>query len=76
MSVGEEEKPEILSIKKSVGQEYHFHYNRDERLKLKNEDGGKDGKKSRRRKMTKWLIVILAAAIGVLMLLLTVRLLN
>ncbi len=61
------EKPDRLTVRRNPETELHFHYNREERLKLKGEmPAAERTKRTRIRKITKVLYVLLGAAIIVL----------
>jgi hypothetical protein len=63
----EEEKYDVLPIKRDAEKEYHFHYHREERLKRRPPVDPKDvAKRTKIRKIGKWLTIALAIAILVL----------
>jgi hypothetical protein len=65
----EEEKPDILHVKRDSdqGAKYHFYYNREERLKMKFDPDDKDAVKRRKmRKIGKFVFLFLGIAIFIL----------
>lgn len=61
------EKPDRLTVRRNSERELHFHYNRDERLKMKGEMPAAERKRRTRvKKITRWLYVLLGAAILIL----------
>jgi hypothetical protein len=61
------EKPDRLTVKHNAETEFHFHYNREERLKLKGEIPRPERiRRARVKKITRVLYVLLGGAIIVL----------
>ena len=71
------EKPDRLTVKRNAETEYHFHYNREERLKLKGEMPEPERvRRVRIKKITRVLYVLLGGAIIVLVALFLYRLIG
>ncbi len=61
------EKPDRLTVRRNPETEFHFHYSREERLKLKGEIPEKERtRRTRVKKIIKVLYILLGAAILIL----------
>ncbi|RPJ07741.1 MAG: hypothetical protein EHM28_06165 [Spirochaetaceae bacterium] len=70
----EEEKPDILHVKRIPESRLNFHYNREERLKLRNDPNDKEAAKRKKiLKAGKLLVIFLAMAIIILVSLLVYK---
>jgi hypothetical protein len=70
----ETEKKDILHVKKDAGREFHYHYNREERLAQRQPvSKAEAGKRRRYLKFGKLLYIVLAAAIILLVFLFIYR---
>jgi len=70
-----DEKPDVLKIDGGIPG-YKYYYNREERLLLKNSRSQEIQKRRRLKKISSWLLVVLAISIGMLVFFLLYKLMN